>query len=149
MIVSSLEQARDAVRTAGETPAGAAALTLISEPEASARLGVLGWLALFDEARRGAAPGTGPDLLDCGPRAGHVLAALRLGARGIVFRGDAERARRLSEIAVAKGAVLLRETPEAIDADTAPDWRNALIAQLAGDQARPLPEGSRKGNGEP
>ena len=152
MIVSDLDQAAAALKLAAARPAGAAALTLVSEPEATRRLGCLGWLELFAEARRAAglapeAPGPA-ELLDCGEEAGHVLAALRLGARALIYRGDAARRRRLEEIAAAAGARLLARAPPAIAAGASPDWLNHLAAELDGRAREPLPPGSHERTGE-
>ena len=46
-------------------------------------------------------------LADCGDRAGHALAALRVGLRQVLFTGDAELAARLADIAAQLGASLV------------------------------------------
>lgn len=42
--------------------------------------------------------------VDCGERAGDVLAGLRIGCRKLVYRGDAARLARLQDIALQLGA---------------------------------------------
>jgi len=110
--VHSLDHALAAVRAAAELDRPVA---LITAPAASAYLGPA-WLAQvaalaeerFPQARVTA-------ILDCGDRAGDVLAALRYGCRAIRFHGPRATATRLGEIARASGAELITAPLQVLD----------------------------------
>jgi hypothetical protein len=75
------------------------AVFLCSPPGAAAWLGAGYWAALQDKAR-----GEFPDVaftlaLDCGDRAGDVMAALRAGVAVSLFRGPAETLAKLQDMA--------------------------------------------------
>lgn len=71
----------------------------MSPPGATAYAGVAFFKALGDLLGR-------EITVDCGERAGDVLAALRIGCRKLVYRGDAQRLARLQDIAQQLGAVV-------------------------------------------
>ncbi|MGE0152284.1 MAG: hypothetical protein AB7R90_06660 [Reyranellaceae bacterium] len=80
------------------------AVFLCSPPGASAWLGAGYWAALQERARTAF-----PDVdfalaLDCGERAGDVMAALRAGVRVSVFHGASETLAKLQDIAGQSGA---------------------------------------------
>jgi len=53
--------------------------------------------------------------VDCDDAPGHVLAALRIGLKWIVFRGNEAARRRLLDIAAQWGAELIEAPPDAVD----------------------------------
>lgn len=71
----------------------------MSPPQAAAYAGVAFFKALGELVGR-------EITVDCGLRAGDALAALRIGCRKVVFRGDAARLARLQDIAQQLGAVV-------------------------------------------
>ncbi len=84
-------------------------VAFLSAPGAGAFLGAPGWRALVGEA-------AWPDaVLDCGAAPGHALAALRLGARGLVLDPAAPGFAALADLASAAGAALLPARPPALD----------------------------------
>ena len=82
---------------------------LVSFPGAGASAGP-GWFQEIVERLEAEHPGLAFEaVLDCGDKAGAVLAALRRGVRHVRFSGHPEAARRLGAIAEQLGAIL--ETP--------------------------------------
>jgi len=71
----------------------------VSPPRAASYAGVAFFKALGELLGR-------EITVDCGERAGDVLAALRIGCRKVVFRGDPARLARLQDIARQLGAVV-------------------------------------------
>ncbi|MBU0724834.1 MAG: hypothetical protein KJ904_16415 [Alphaproteobacteria bacterium] len=110
ILVRSLADAQLALGIAAGQP-----VTLLSPPEAAARMGAAYWQALVEAAVE-AHPGSScRDLLDCGAAPGHVLAALRQGLTGLIFTGSTSQRDTLRAIAEGQGAVLLDSRPEAFD----------------------------------
>ena len=105
-------------------------LTLISAPGAAAYAGPLWFLALVDQARDAAPEVAVTGILDCADHAGHAMAALRAGAEAIVFTGDAAVADKLSALAQATGATVLRARPPGCDPDAARDKQAAFAEFL-------------------
>ena len=84
-------------------------LILISAPGASAYTGI-GWFkALIEQTSQSISRIEMIGILDCGRRAGDVLAALRIGIRLIRFTGHEDIFMRLEGCATQSGTVLLRE----------------------------------------
>ena len=111
-MVHSIGQARAALAAA--STAGVP-VTLISGREAGAYLGPRWFRQLVDLAA-GEYPGVEVDsLLDCGDRAGLVLAALRAGEKRVRFTGSRSAAARLGQIAAAQGASVTARRPAALD----------------------------------
>ncbi len=112
IMVHDLAQARAAAAVAGELGLPA---TLTTAPGAAAYLGA-GWAPALMAALAREFPEAEIGLvLDCGDRAGHVLAALREGVRLVRFTGRKAVATKLAEIAAAQGAELLRGRMPALD----------------------------------
>ena len=129
LVVHGIDDALQAVAAARDldTP-----LTLISAPGAAAYAGPVWFLALVEQARAAS-----PDLpiagvLDCADDAGHAMAALRAGVEAIVFTGDDPVAGKLSAIAEASGAVVLRARPSCCDPESAKGKQAAFAAFLSG-----------------
>ncbi|MFL1462144.1 hypothetical protein ACI6QG_08080 [Roseococcus sp. DSY-14] len=81
----------------------------LSVPGAGAFLGAPGWRALVGEAAWLRA------VLDCGRAPGHALAALRLGARGLVLDPAVPGFAALAGLAGEAGCALLPARPPALD----------------------------------
>ncbi len=124
-VVHSLTHLRAALN------AGAASLRtvcVISAPAASAYAGVSWFPELVRQAQT-EFPGVDfTAMLDCGDRGGDALAALKAGARHIVFTGHPEAARRLAAIAATTGARILDARPPACDLLNAKDPLRAASA---------------------
>ncbi len=96
VIVHHLAQAEAVMCAAGDA---GIELQLQSAPDAAAYAGV-GYLKALGDA-------VGHELLiDCGDDAGLVMAALRAGAKQLLFSGSADELRRLAQMAARNGALL-------------------------------------------
>lgn len=116
VVVHDLAQARATLKAAG---ALGVEVELVSAPGAAAFAGV-GFLAAL-EAELGA-----PLVADCGPHAGHVMAALRAGLREILFTGEERLRAPLAEMAEAAGGRLrwrLERPPVHLEPGEAPSRR--------------------------
>ena len=129
VIIHSLDHARAALAAARDI---GVPVTLATAPAASAYLGPA-WLpevaALAGEAV--------PDvdcrlLLDCGDRAGDVMAALRTGLPCVRFDGPEAVAQKLAAIAEALGAALVRDMPPLLDLRSCDDPEAACRTWLGG-----------------
>lgn len=110
--VHSLAHARAAVAAAAEL---GVPVTLISAPGAAAYTGAP-WFREVVAAARAEHPEAAVDcILDCGTRAGDVMAALRAGVPAVIFTGRKDVAARLAAIAEARGARLVTRRPRALD----------------------------------
>ncbi len=107
-------------------------LTMISAPGAAAYAGPVWFLALVERARAAAPDASIAGILDCADDPGHALAALRAGAKAIVFTGDDILAKKLAALAEASGAVVLRRRPPCCDPEFAEDRQAAYAAFLSG-----------------
>jgi hypothetical protein len=107
-MVASLGEARAALTIAREE--GSAAV-LVSPPGAAAYLGVGFFAALIDAARVEFPDVAIEGAMDCGADPGHALAALRLGFKTVVLRGHPRAHARVTAIAGAMGARVLRVPP--------------------------------------
>jgi hypothetical protein len=105
VIVHGADHARHAM-----TVAKGRAVRLLSAPGAAAHGGAAWFLACCAEAG-----GEALAVLDCGPDAGRVLQAMRVGLRAVVFTGPAPLADTLAGIAQQAGCTLLRARPPALD----------------------------------
>ncbi|MDJ0611185.1 MAG: class II fructose-bisphosphate aldolase [Kiloniellales bacterium] len=112
IIVHSLDHARAALGAAREL---GAPVTLATAPAASAYLGPA-WLPEVAALAAEAVPDVDCSLLlDCGDRAGDVMAALRAGVSQVVFDGPEAVAAKLDAIAEDCGGRLLRVRPPSLD----------------------------------
>ncbi len=128
IVIHGIEDARSAAEAARRL---GSPLTLISAPGAAAYAGPLWFLAIVDEARA-AAPGISiAGILDCADHQGHAMAALRAGVAAIVFTGDDAIAGKLTALAEAAGATVLRQRPSCFDPDIAGDKLKAYDAYLS------------------
>lgn len=105
-VVRSLVEARAVLGAASGAPA-----VLVSPPDAAANLGV-GFFWALVEAARAEFPGRDIEAaMDCGGAPGYALAALRMGFKTVVLRGDPRARARVAAIARASGARLLARPP--------------------------------------
>lgn len=105
---------------------------IISAPDASAYLGP-GWFrALLDAARTVADDVAVDAYLDCGDRPGDVLAALREGVSGVIFRGRRDIGERLAAMAAGLDIAFLNERPESCDLGEVADVKKTLADMLGG-----------------
>ena len=112
IIVHGVDDALAAVAAARSL---GAPLVLISAPGAAAYAGP-GWFLEIVGQARAAGPGLAVSgLLDCADEAGHAMAALRAGAKAIVFTGGDVIAEKLTAIAAATAATVHRARPPAFD----------------------------------
>lgn len=120
LVVHSLPQAVAALAAAAEADVP---VSLESPPEGARSLGAPLFLAIAAAAADRVPAAVFDAVLDCGEAPGLALAALRSGARNLriasVGAGSAEAVARLSEIAAACGAQVLKAQPaeEALDLD--------------------------------
>ncbi len=121
----------DALAAAAAARRLATPLTLISAPGAAAYAGPLWFLALVEQARAAAPEVTITGLLDCADHPGHAMAALRAGVEAIVFTGDEAVAGKLSALAAAGEATLLRSRPRCCDPDVGTDKQAAYLDALS------------------
>lgn len=111
-VAAGPDQAR---RAATAAKALSVSLTLLSPPGASAYGGVGWFAALAALAAAELAPCAEFDwILDCGDRAGDALTALAEGCPSVIFDGSDAAAARLTGIAAARGARVLRARPAAL-----------------------------------
>ena len=132
IIVHSLEHARAALEAAQELDV---AVTLATAADASAYLGPA-WLPQAAALAGEEFPDADFDLLlDCGERAGDVMAALREGVPSVLFRGPEAVARKLESMAAGYGARLVRDMPECLDLLDRDDTLEACRDWLRGAQS--------------
>jgi len=117
-VVHSLAHLRAAL-AAGE--ASGRKVVALSAPAATAYAGPEWFPALIRQARAETPAADLTAILDCGDRAGDVMAALKAGATCIVFTGHPDAGRRLAAIAAQTGARILRSRPPAFDLLNAAD----------------------------
>lgn len=133
IIVHDLAQARAALAAAAEL--GVAA-TLASPPGAAAYLGAAWFRGMIVLARESHPEAEVEVVMDCGDKAGHVLAALGEGFTRVRFTGKAKVAAKLASIAEQRGAALLRGRLPALDlrgaGDPAAACRDWLSAEPKG-----------------
>jgi hypothetical protein len=110
VIVHSLDHAAAALAAAEQLEVP---ITLVSAPGAGGYAGPRWFLAVVSEAAR-VHPGAAFDaVVDCADEPGTVLAALRAGARRVVFTGGGEARRKLAAIAAELGAEIEGESKTA------------------------------------
>ena len=109
IVVHSLAQAVAALKAA----ARAQRRVVIASAEGAGIYAGPGWFAALVAAAREAVPEANfSALLDCADEAGAALAAIRSGIERVLFTGDDEVARRLSDIARQHGVALVTERPQ-------------------------------------
>lgn len=127
LIFRSFDQARAALAVARETRQ---AVTLLTAPDAAARLGVDVLKSMIDQAAA-AVPGADfAAVIDCGDQPGLALAALRAGWRRLVFAGTAETVAKIADLARQQGAEVMAVAPPARDFGDARDPDRAARAWL-------------------
>lgn len=105
-VVRSLAEARAVLAEAPRGP-----IVLVSPPDAAASLGV-GFCRALVEVARAEFPAIDIEaVMDCGDAPGHALAALRMGFKEVVLRGDPRARARVAAIARGMGARLLARPP--------------------------------------
>ena len=108
IIVHSLAHAVAALRAAAQTGHS----VMIASAKGAGIYAGPGWFGALVEAARERVPEARCSaLLDCADEAGAALAAIRSGVERVVFTGEEELARRLSEIARQHGVGLMRKRP--------------------------------------
>jgi hypothetical protein len=128
VVVHSLEHARAAVAAAASL---GVPVTLVSAPGAAAYVGAP-WFREVVAAARAEHPEAAVDcILDCGARAGDVMAALRAGIPAVRFTGRKDVAAKLAAIAEGSGARLVTRRPRALDLLDEADPEAACRAWLA------------------
>lgn len=90
-------------------------LTLLSGPGAALYAGCLWWRELARLARREFPAIPVADVLDCAAAAGRALEAIRIGQRRLILSPEASGFAAVAAIAYARGVVLLRCAPPALD----------------------------------
>ena len=90
-------------------------IIVLSAEAASAYAGALWFAAMIQAGREEFPDAQLTAILDCGDRAGDVLAALQAGIACVIFTGHPEAARRLTAIAAVTGATILAERPVSFD----------------------------------
>lgn len=106
-------------------------LTLLSAPGGAAYLGPGLFHAMAEAARREFPGVPFTAVLDCGPRAGDALAALRQGVKSVRFTGRAEVAAKLAAIAAQLKAEVVVNTLDALDLFGVKDVERCLASWLA------------------
>jgi hypothetical protein len=110
--IHSLREARVALGVAREL---GRPLTLVSAPGAAGHGGAGWWRALVEAARREYPDVEMTTILDCDDSVGDALGCLRAGVERIAFRGRADVAAKLRDIAAQCGAVLDEALPAGLD----------------------------------
>jgi DNA-binding NarL/FixJ family response regulator len=110
--IHSAAEARAALAAAAEA---GVAVTLVSAAGAGAYVGPAWFREVVEAARREHPDALAAALLDCGARAGDVLAAFRAGVPGVIFTGGGEVADKLAALARAHGAAFHTTRPPAHD----------------------------------
>lgn len=110
--VHGLMEARTVVETAASL---GVPVTVVSARGAAAHGGVCWFLGLVREAHATVPAAEVAVIIDCADRAGDAQAALAAGAGCVLFTGSPAAAERLSAIACARGATVLRDTPLLLD----------------------------------
>ncbi len=128
VVVHDLDQARAAVAAAR---AEGVPVVLWSPPGAAAYMGVGYFRTLVETACAEESGASVAAVLDCADDAGWTLAALRHGIATVCFRGRKPVADRLSGIAHALGAVLVRPPAAILDLGEERDPEAAARAWLA------------------
>lgn len=130
VIVHCLDHARAALAAAQDL---GVPVTLASAPGASAYLGPA-WLPQVAAEASEAFPDAAYDLLlDCGERAGDVMAALREGVPQVVYSGPEATAQKLESQAEGHGARLVRNRPAGHDLLDREDAFDACRQWLVGE----------------
>ena len=128
VIIHSLDHARVALGAAAEA---GVPVTLASAPGAAAYTGPAWFREVVRIARADFPQVEVSAVLDCGTRAGDVMAALRLGLERVRFTGKKAVAEKLTAMADAWGAELLTGRIEALDLRGERDPSAACRAWLA------------------
>lgn len=128
VIVHDFAQAEAAL---AEAAALAVPVALWSPPGAASYMGAAYFQALVQEARAAQPEAAATAVLDCADDAGWALAAIRLGLDGVCFRGRADVAAKLADIAAQAGVRLFAAMPEALDLAESGDAAGACRAWLA------------------
>lgn len=129
IVVHTAAQARAALAAAARA---GKPVVLASPRDASASMGAGLFRAIVAAAREAEPHARSLAVLDCGNRPGDAMAALREGIEAVCFRGDAEVAAKLSEMAEQSGAHVIEALTVALDLSQVSDPEAALRACLAG-----------------
>ncbi|HEX9769360.1 MAG TPA: hypothetical protein VGA50_09330 [Kiloniellales bacterium] len=112
IIIHDLEHARAALAAAAEFDR---TVTLVSAPGAAGYAGAAWFLRVVALAAADHPGAKWDAVLDCADQAGHVLAALRLGAKAVRYTGAKAPAAKLAAIAERSGARLETGRLKALD----------------------------------
>lgn len=110
--VHSLREARIALAVARDLDRP---VTLVSAAGAAGHAGAGWWRALVETARKEYPDVAMTTILDCGDSAGDALACLREGVERIAFRGRADVAAKLREIAAQTSTAMVDALPDGLD----------------------------------
>lgn len=127
VVVHTAAQATAALKAA--VRAGRA-VVLASPPAASASMGAGMFQAIVAAARDAEPDARSLAVLDCGDRPGDAMAALRAGIEAVGFRGDAELAEKLADIAEQSGARVLTGLHVSLDLMGVHDPEEAVFGLL-------------------
>ncbi len=128
VIIHSLDHARTALGAAADT---GVPVTLASAPGAAAYVGPAWFREVVRIARSDFPQVEASAVIDCGGRAGDVMAALRLGLERVRFTGKKAVAEKLAAMAGELGAELVTGRLEALDLRGESDPAAACRAWLA------------------
>lgn len=121
-VAAALMAAREAARP-----------VILLAPPGGTYTGGVGFWAAIDKRRRELFADVDAELIvDCDGAPGHVLAALRVGLKTLVFDGNAAARARLDDIVDKHGALLVDRPPAAIDLIHEKDPPRACRLLLAG-----------------
>jgi hypothetical protein len=126
--VHSLAQAVAALGAAARAETG---IVLLSAPGAAAYAGPAWFAEVLAVAAAEAGTAPAAAYLDCGPRPGDALAALRAGVPGVIFTGRTRFAGKLRALAHARGAAFRTERPDSLDLLDRADPQAAVADYLA------------------
>ncbi len=129
IMIHGLEQARAALAAAAEL---GQSVTLVSAPGAAGYAGARWFLKVVALAAAERPEARWKAVLDCADQPGHVLAALRQGAKSVRFTGPKAVAAKLTVIAEQSGACVLTGRLDALDLRGEADPLAACRAWLAG-----------------
>ena len=141
IVIHSLDHARAALRAASTRNLP---VVLLSAPGAAAYAGAPWFLRLVEMAAAEHPQARYEAVLDCGSRPGHVLAALRQGAKAVHFSGSKAAAAKLSAIAEAYGARLETGRRQALDLRGEPEPEVACQSWLEKTPVRDRHGGQRR-----
>jgi len=129
VVVHTAAQATAALKAAARA---GRSIVLASPLVASASMGAGMFRAIVAAARDAEPDARSLAVLDCGDRPGDAMAALRAGIEAVCFRGDAELAEKLADMAEQSGARVIGALAVTLDLGQVSDPEPAMRACLSG-----------------